>query len=378
MDPRTHIAVIGAGAFGGWTALHLLRSGARVTLLDAWGPGNARSSSGGETRSLRAIYGPDRVYVDLVARSLQLWREHEARWRRPLFCRTGAIWMTGADDRYEAAALPILRAAGIAVAELGPDAAARQFPQICFDGVRRVFHEPDAGFLLARVACSAVLDGFLAEGGTYRQVAVTPGPIRGGMMSPPGTSEGDPLLADAYVFACGSWLGRVWPDVVGDRINSTRQEVFFFGTPAGDSRFLPGRMPVWIDRGATIRYGIPGNIHRGFKVADDTRGAPFDPTGDDRTPSPAGLQAARDYLAIRFPDLADAPLLESRVCPYENTPDGHFLIDRHPEAANVWLLGGGSGHGFKHGPAVGEHVAALVLEGADSITEFGFDRSGLR
>src|SRR3954471_17951837 len=91
--PRPHVAVIGAGAFGGWTALHLLRRGARVTLLDAWGPGNARASSGGETRVIRATYGPDRIYVQMVARSLQLWRENETRWRKPLYHRTGVLWM---------------------------------------------------------------------------------------------------------------------------------------------------------------------------------------------------------------------------------------------------------------------------------------------
>ena len=375
--PKPHVAVIGAGAFGGWAALHLLRRGARVTLLDAWGPGNSRASSGGETRGLRATYGPDRVYVEMVARSLQLWRENEARWGRTLFRRTGAIWMAGMDDRYESAALPILRDVGIEVEDLSPAEAERRFPQIHFEGVARVLHEADSGYLLARLACQAVLEGFLEEGGEYRQASVIPGAIQRGEMRPPVDSEGAPVVADCYVFACGPWLGGLWPEVVGDRIRPTRQEVFFFGTPAGDRRYSPEQMPVWIDNGAKVIYGMPGNEWRGFKVADDTRGIPFDPTSGERMASVEGLQAARDYLAFRFPGLKGAPLLESRVCQYENTPDSRFIIDRHPVAENVWLVGGGSGHGFKHGPAVGERVANLVLGDGPSDEFFALSRFGV-
>ena len=122
----------------------------------------------------------------------------------------------------------------------------------------------------------------------------------------------------------------------------------FFGTPLNDTRFLPERMPVWVDRGTRNFYGIPGNEFRGFKVADNAPGIPFDPTSGERLPTPEGLRAARDYLGFRFPEMSGAPLLESRVCQYENSPKRRFLIDRHPRAENVWLVGGGSGHGFKH------------------------------
>ena len=138
---------------------------------------------------------------------------------------------------------------------------------------------------------------------------------------------------------------------MGDLIRPTRQEVFFFGTPEGDPRFSESALPVWIDRAERIFYGVPGNQWRGFKLADDTRGAPFDPTSGERVPSAQGLQAARDYLAFRFPALKGSPLLEARVCQYENSPDQHLIVDRHPGAGNVWLVGGGSGHGFKLGPA---------------------------
>ena len=356
------VIVVGAGAFGGWTALHLLRRGAKVTLVDAWGPGNSRASSGGETRVIRGTYGPDRIYVQMVARALELWRENERRWGRRLYHRTGALWMAGKDDRYEKASLPLLREAGLAFEELTAAEAAKRYPQINFDRVEWAIVEKDAGYLTARFACQAVLEGFLAEGGEYRQLSVTPGEIEGGKLSGLALPDGTKLsAADANVFACGPWLGRLFPEVVGERIRPTRQEIFFFGTPSGDSRFTEESFPVWIDHGERLLYGIPGNQWRGFKVADDTRGAPFDPTSGERVASAEGLQAARDYLGFRFPGLKGSPLLESRVCQYENSPDQQFIVDRYPGASNLWLVGGGSGHGFKHGPALGELVAANVL-----------------
>jgi len=358
---KPSIVVVGAGAFGGWTALYLLRRGARVTLLDAWGPGNSRASSGGETRVIRGTYGPDRVYTRMVARALALWRDNESRWGRRLYHRTGALWMVGKEQAYENAALPILREAGLSFERLTAAEAARRFPQVAFDGIEWAIVEKDAGYLTARRACEAVLDGFVSEGGEYRQASAQPGRIDGGRLADVGLSGGDRLSADAYVFACGPWLGRVFPDVLGDLIRPTRQEVFFFGTPAGDSRFSEESFPVWIDHGERIFYGIPGNQWRGFKVADDTRGADFDPTSGERTVSAEGLEAARTYLGFRFPALKGSPLLEARVCQYENSKDQNFIADRHPRASNLWLLGGGSGHGFKHGPALGELVAGNVL-----------------
>ncbi len=371
---KPRVAVVGAGAFGGWTALHLLRRGARVILLDAWGPGNSRASSGGETRVIRATYGPDRIYVEMAARSLRLWRDSERSFGRPLFRKTGVLWMAGSDDGYEKAALPLLRAAGLPVERLETAAAAARYPQIDFAGVSWVLHEKEAGYLLARRACQAVLERFQAEGGEYRQAAVAPGPVVGDRMGPLRLSDQSVLSADRYVFACGPWLGTMFPEILGARIRPTRQEEFFFGTPAGDPTWLEDRLPVWIDNGSRIFYGIPGSEWRGFKVADDTRGEDFDPTNGERKPSAKGLRSARDYMAFRFPGLKDAPLLEARVCQYENSPDGRFIIDRHPQAANAFIAGGGSGHGFKHGPAIGERLADLVLGTSRPEPFFGLSR----
>jgi glycine/D-amino acid oxidase-like deaminating enzyme len=374
MSTARHVVVVGAGAFGGWTALSLRRRGARVTLVDAWGPGNARASSGGETRVIRATYGARGIYTRLAVRALALWKEHAERWHRKLYHGIGMLWLVESDDQEEQAALPLLKAAGVAFEQLSGAETARRYPQINCERVRWAIFEREAGYLTARAACATVLEGFLAEGGEYRQLAVErPAAVRGEL---PGVklSDGATLTADAYVFACGPWLGPLFPDVIGERVRPTRQEVYFFGTPAGDRRFTEDALPVWGDHGSHFWYGIPGNEWRGFKLADDTRGPPFDPTAGERVPSATGIAVARAYLAYRFPALTAAPLVEARVCQYEQSPDEHFIIDRHPSAANVWLVGGGSGHGFKHGPAVGELVAGLVLAGGTAPPEFRLSR----
>jgi sarcosine oxidase len=196
-----------------------------------------------------------------------------------------------------------------------------------------------------------------------------------GRLASIGLSDGTDLEADLFVFACGPWLGTLFPEVFSEHgLRPTRQEVFFFGLPSGDSRYAEGTFPIWLDFGERIYYGIPGNESRGFKVADDTRGGPIDPTSDDRIPTPERLREARELLTRRFPGLRSAPLVETRVCQYENSPDGHLFLDRHPEAGNVLLVGGGSGHGFKLGPVLGEEVARVLLDGAAPPETFSVSR----
>lgn len=362
---RPHVVVIGAGAFGGWTALELRRRGAAVTLIDAWGPGHVRSSSGGETRVIRAGYGSRAHYTRMAVRALALWRAREAEWGRRFLHDTGVLWMFGGDRAFADATRQALHACGAAVREFTPSEAERAFPQISFEDVSTVFLEPDAGWLLARRACEHVAERLVAAGGVYRHAAAVPPAWDGGTATRLQLQEGDPIAGDVFVFACGPWLGAMFPDVIGSLVVATRQEVHYFGTPAGDPRFTDEGLPAWIDFRQRQIYGIPGNAHRGFKVADDTTGPLMDPTTGDRNATPASVSAARAFLAQRFPALADAPHVGSEVCQYESSPDADFIIDRHPGAANVWLLGGGSGHGFKMGPAVGELVASLILEERD-------------
>jgi glycine/D-amino acid oxidase-like deaminating enzyme len=228
--------------------------------------------------------------------------------------------------------------------------------------VKWAVFEPDSGFVLARAACQAVVESFVAEGGEYRVGAVSGEDLDTGAWKTLKLSDKTESKADRYVFACGPWMPKLFPQTIGDKIRSTKQDVFFFGPPAGDRRFDDSQLPVWADHRGRFMYGIPGNQARGFKIADDTRGPDFDPTTGERVVSAESLQIARDYMAYRFPGMKDAPLVEARVCQYEQTVDSHFIIDRHPFSENVWLAGGGSGHGFKHGPALGEMVAKLVME----------------
>lgn len=370
----TRVVVFGAGAFGGWTALELRRRGARVTLIDAWGPGNARASSGGETRVIRTTYGTRTIYTDMAARALALWREHEARSQRRFFHRTGVLWLFQHDDSFSRASIDALVARSLRIEEWTPAQAAERYPFIDFDGVHAVMFEVDAGYLLARRACEHVVERFVADGGEFSiGAAVTPanvdGPATGVLLR-----DGTRVEADAFVFACGPWLGAMFPDAVGDLVTPTRQEVYYFGTPPGDARFCEPQLPVWIHVGDALYYGLPGNANRGFKVADDAPGPVFDPTDGDRNISDAGVGAARAFIARRFPDLAGAPLVGSEVCQYESTPDAHFIVDRHPRASNVWMAGGGSGHGFKMGPAIGELLASAILDGTMPHAQFSLSR----
>lgn len=355
------IAVVGAGAFGGWTALHLLRMGARVTLVDSWGPGNSRSSSGGESRVIRATYGPDREYTRMVVKALDLWKSINRSTTGDLYTETGVLWMHRGDDAYVRSSLPAFEEAGLSIEQLDLSDASRRYPQIELSGIRSIWLEERGGALSARRACGAVRDLFVSEGGTVRTGWAEPASIANDHLTGLRLPDGSTIEADAYVFACGPWLGRIFPNLLDRWIRPTRQEVFYFGTPSGSTRYLPASLPAWIDFGERIVYGVPDVHGRGLKIADDTRGEPFDPTGGDRIPSREGAARARQMIAERFPELANAPLVEARVCQYENSPDGQLIIDRHPEARNTWIVGGGSGHGFKLSPAVGEIVAKGVL-----------------
>jgi glycine/D-amino acid oxidase-like deaminating enzyme len=299
----------------------------------------------------------------MAARALKLWQQNERRWKQKLVHHIGVLWMAAAsDDAWEQGSIEELNHAKIPYERLSARALKKRWPQIKFEAIEWAVFEPESGFVLARAACQAVVEGFVAEGGEYRVAAVNHENLDSAPGKPLHLSDGSRLQADRYVFACGPWMPKLFPQTIGTRIQSTKQDVFFFGPPAGERRFDDGQLPVWAEHGGRFMYGIPGNQARGFKIADDSRGPDFDPTNGERTASREALQTARDYMAYRFPGMKDAPLVETRVCQYEQTSDSHFIIDRHPRAEHVWLIGGGSGHGFKHGPALGEMVAKLVLE----------------
>lgn len=363
LSHTAHVVVVGAGVFGGWTALSLLRAGVKVTLVDAWGPGNSRSSSGDETRVIRSTYGANRFYFDMNVRALELWKENEVKWNKKLFHNVGVLWLCYEDKTpLVDDSIPFADEHGMSYQYLEISALKKRFPQVNTEDLHHGWLDPYGGYLKARESCQAVGEAFVREGGKFVQASATPGEIKSGRLSDLALSTSESLKADAYLFACGSWMGHLFPEVLGNVITCTKQEAYYFGVPRQDSHAYDA-LPAWVDvDGDDYYYGIPGNANRGFKIGVDRRGEEFDPTHGDRISNPDVLARARKFIGYRFPGLKNAPLVESRVCPYENSPDGNFIFDKHPEAENVIFLGGGSGHGFKHGPALGEWVASQLVE----------------
>jgi monomeric sarcosine oxidase len=356
------VAVIGSGVFGSWTAYCLRQSGASVVLVDEYGPANSRASSGGESRIIRMGYGADEIYTRWSLLALPLWQQLFAQaGKAELFQRTGVLWIAHDNYHYALDTLATLQKLQVRFEKLALADLRDRYPQISFDDAAWGILEPDSGVLMARRAVAEVVAQAKKAGVDFRadQVIAPEGP---GHITSLKTSSGDEISAGKFVFACGPWLPKLFPDLLADRMFISRQEIFFFGVPAGSLQFAQPALPTWLYLREEF-YGMPDLESRGFKVADDHHGPIVDPDTQPRLASLQAIAAARNFIAKRFPSLKNAPIVESRVCQYENTSNGDFLIDRHPEFENVWLVGGGSGHGFKHGPSLGEYVAELVLQG---------------
>lgn len=353
------VAVIGSGVFGAWSAWHLAQRGQRVVLFDAYGPSNARASSGGESRIIRMGYGSDELYTRSSQRSLQQWKSFFAATGQQLFHETGVLWLAGADDSRVRESMATLKGCDVPFEKMERSELETRYPQISFDLVTRGFLEPHSGVLMARRAVAAVAEDAVKKGVEFR-IAKIEMPADSGRLAALKCSSGETVAAGQFVFACGPWLGKVFPALLGQRIFPSRQEVFFFGVPAGDARFAPPALPTWLFQEDEY-YGMPDIEGRGLKIALDRHGERVDPDAQQRVVTAEEARVVSDYVAKRFPALRNAPIVETRVCQYENTSNGDFLIDRHPEMENVWLVGGGSGHGFKHGPAIGEYVADRLM-----------------
>jgi glycine/D-amino acid oxidase-like deaminating enzyme len=372
-----HVVVVGAGVFGVWTAHHLRNAGVRVTLVDAYGPGNSRSSSGDESRIVRCGYGPDAIYTRMAWQSLREWKAFDARHAgagAPLWHPCGVLWLCGAGDPYLQATIATLERESVPAEVLDAAALRTAWPHLSAGDVEMALREPFAGVVSARRAVAALAAELTTRGVTLLTARVLPpaatAPIRQLVLS-----DGARIEADAYVFACGPWLPALFPEFLRGRIRPTRQAVIYFGTPGGDARFGHGHTPAWVDFPAGV-YGVPDIDGRGVKVGIDRHGPEFDPDRGERLLDEDSAAHARRWLERRFPSLAGAPILESRVCQYENTSTGDFLIDRHPDNWHVWIVGGGSGHGFKHGPAVGQYVAQQLTGGGAAEPRFALGHKG--
>jgi monomeric sarcosine oxidase len=362
------VAVVGAGVFGAWTAWHLAKRGQRVALIEAYGPGHSRASSGGETRIIRMGYGADELYTRWSQQSLEQWKKFFEASKAPLFHETGVLWLAGEDDSQLRRTAGALKRCKVRYEEFDRPALEEKYPQVSFADTKTGILEPYSGVLMARRAVAALVEDALRLGVQYCSAQILK-PAGSGRLEQVITSRGERISADQFVFACGAWLGKVFPEVLGARIFTTRQEVFFFGIPAGDTRFAAPALPTWLFQ-EDLFYGMPDIESRGLKISYDGHGERVDPDTQSRIVTPVMRERVRAYVERRFPALKDAPVVETRVCQYENTSNGDFLIDQHPGMENVWFAGGGSGHGFKHGPALGEYVTGRLLDRAEPEPRF--------
>jgi len=258
------------------------------------------------------------------------------------------VWMAHREDGFEAESAATLAAQGIPCERLAPEAGARLFPSFDPHGLAFLLHEPEAGVLRAQAATRALARQAAAHGAELVHAHAVPDGARVRL------TDGRTLEGDAVVWACGAWLGPLFGDVIP--IRSTRQELYFFD---GGDPWRAADVPAFVDFEQAI-YGTRDLDGHGVKAAPDFDGPPLDPDAELPTPGAAGEAIARAFLRARFPALADAPLAGARCCRYELSPDAHFVVAPHPAHPKVWLLGGGSGHGFKHGPALAERVAAAL------------------
>jgi glycine/D-amino acid oxidase-like deaminating enzyme len=352
------IVVVGAGAFGGWTALYLREMGHSVTLIDQYGPGNARATSGGESRQIRAVYGEREIYTRWVLQAFDRWQAREAEWGKKLFYRTGQLSLAPQWTKELLETRKVFDRLGVKYDIVKPDDLARQYPQMNTRGIEAAMSTPSTGVLKAREGCVAVAQAFEKKGGRFVTAKVELGTRAGNALQDVALSTGRRVPAQSFVFACGPWLPKVFPSVMKNKLATPRRAVFFYGTPPGDHRFTWPNFPTWSVDNA---YGFPCIEGRGFKVVPTFERELVDPDTQQHALTPDELRKGRAFADKWFPALAQQPLVDSRICQREDSVDDHFIVQQHPELANVWIVGGGSGHGYKHGIMLGDYVAHRVV-----------------
>ncbi len=360
------VVVIGAGTFGMWTALYLQRLGANVTVVDLYGAGNSRQTSGGETRGVRTSYGDrpqGRQWTEWARRAILRWKqwdeEGKERLLPRLFFQTGDLILRDGPNAYIAATRSNWDALNVPYEVLTSDELTTRWPWIRYNDLRYALYEPDAGVVRARRAIESVARMFVANGGRIQIGHVVLGDRQGRRLENIRLDSGDKLSAGSFVFACGPWFPKVFPRLMARRLRISMGHVFYFSVPAGDRRFIYPYMPSYGVPGCTGWPALPLD-HRGFRVRIGGR-PPEDPDRSDRWVPPEYHERPREILQRYFPDLANAMINETRACHYESSVDQNFIIDTYPELENVWLAGGGSAEGFKFGPVLGEYIANRVI-----------------
>ncbi|MBT34255.1 MAG: hypothetical protein CMO01_31710 [Thalassobius sp.] len=371
--------VAGAGVMGSWTAYFLLKAGYDVTLCDPWGAGNPHASSGGETRLIRYLYGKNEIYFNLAKRSMELWKQEQKAIGKKLFYQNGMLIfseMPVYDYAEESKAL--YEANGFKLDKIPAEELKKQYPFIDTDDLNHAIYDKEAGFLLAAESCKQVASSIEQNGGAFKYASVKPGKIEGGKMKEVILPDGTKLNADVFVFANGPWLAKLFPEVLDGKLMVTRQPLFFFSPPKEFAANLKQPFPVWMNRDKANQersYGVYDPVLDGFKFAyTQLEIREFDPEYDPRIAQQSEIEHARYLMEKRFTFMRNAPLLFSKVCQHTDTADKNFILDQHPECGNVWLMGGGSGHAFKHGPALGELATQQITTSANPIDDFSIKR----
>ncbi len=395
------VVVVGAGSWGGWTALNLVQQGARVTLVDAFGPGNSRSTSGDESRGVRSSYGDRDVAAELwmlwARESIRRWKTFDAEWGNELgvdlFHTTGDLIFRAEWEPFTTRTRDLWQKHGVRYEILKPEEVRHRWPVIDIDGIGIVLGEPDAGVVRARRSCQAVTAVFERLGGRVVTGRAQMPTVSSGTLNEITLDTGETLRADTFVYAVGPWMGKTFPDVFENRTRAPMGYVYYFGTPVNDERFTHPNIPSFNFPGVTGWAALPVD-NRGFRVRGGVRaptppnargpvsGSPtaaptnaaatrppapvtppaqLDPDTSDRWPEATRIDGTRRFLAQRFPTLKDAPVLQTHACHYELTSSRNFIVDRHPRLSNVWLAGGGNAEGFKFGPVIGGYIAQRVL-----------------
>ena len=355
---NAEIVVVGAGAFGGWTALYLREMGFTVTLIDQYGPGNSRATSGGESRQIRAAYGEREIYTRWVLEAFGRWKAREKEWGRKLFFETGQLSLARGWTKELTDTRKVFDQLRVKYELLEHDELVRQYPQMNFESIDFAMYTPSTGVLKAREGCVAVAQAFEKKGGRLVTAKVALGQQASGTLQDVTLSTGSRVAAQTFVFACGPWLPKVFPSVMAGKLQTPRRAVYFYGTPPGDERFTYPNFPTWSVDNA---YGFPSIEGKGFKVVPTFEPVLVDPDTQEHSLTAEELRKGREFAAKWFPALANQPLVDSKICQREDSIDEHFIVTQHPELSNVWLVGGGSGHGYKHGIMLGEYVAKRVV-----------------
>jgi sarcosine oxidase len=417
------IVVIGAGGWGAFTALNLIQKGHKVTLVDAYGPGNARSTSGDETRGVRSSYG-DRpgeqgeTWTLWAREAMGMWKAFDEEWgkhfRLNLFHVTGDLIMRTEWDNFQLRTKIWWDKHNIPYEVLNPADVRKAFPVLSMDDITAVLYEPDAGIVRARRSAQAAASAFETLGGKIVIGRATPGKMSGGKLDEINLDTGQTLRADTFVWCVGPWMGKTFPDILAKKTRVPIGYVVYFATPVNDQRFTYPNLPSYNFPGVTGWAALPVD-NRGFRVrgaerapgqqaAPGTPGAapgagtvpagsgraagagaaggaaggggggggrggqqavvPLaqqDPDTSDRWADQTRIEGSRRFIAHRFPALKDAPVSQTHSCHYESTSSGDFIVDIHPAMSNCWIVAGGNSEGFKMCPKIGAYASSRIL-----------------